>query len=139
MGVKVEGLDELMKMLSKIENGEGIKQAMGRACMLVQGDAQEMAPKGDSGRLKGSIDFDVKGSGSAVEGIVYTNLEYAPYVEFGTGIHAEKGGRSTPWCYQDDNGDWHYTKGQKPKKFMRPALKKNRDKIKSILGEGLLK
>jgi hypothetical protein len=60
-------------------------------------------------------------------------------VEFGTGLFAEEGGRQdVPWCYQDDEGEWHSTSGMKPNPFMRPALNENREEIKRILQEGIL-
>lgn len=60
------------------------------------------------------------------------------YVEFGTGIHAEKGdGRKTGWFYVDDKGEGHYTRGNKPHPFLRPALTKNRTKIKEIIAKRL--
>lgn len=57
-------------------------------------------------------------------GTVTANVFYAVYVEYGTGIYAENGrGRSTPWTYQDDDGNWwHNVRGQKPNPFMRRAL-----------------
>ena len=71
-------------------------------------------------------------------GTVFTPLEYAPYVEYGTGLFAEKGGRKdVPWHYQDDKGEWHSTSGQKPQPFMRPALNENREEIMRIIKEAL--
>jgi HK97 gp10 family phage protein len=65
-------------------------------------------------------------------------LEYAPYVEFGTGLFAENGGRTdVPWCYQDDEGNWHTTSGMKPQPYMRPALEENRNEIINILKEAI--
>ena len=60
-------------------------------------------------------------------------------VEYGTGLFAETGGRvDVPWSYQDDEGNWHTTSGQKPQPFMRPALDENRAKIKQIIKEGII-
>ena len=72
-------------------------------------------------------------------GIVFTPLEYAPYVEYGTGLFAENGAgrKDVPWNYQDDKGEWHSTRGQKPQPFMRPALNENRTEIIRIIKEGL--
>jgi HK97 gp10 family phage protein len=74
-----------------------------------------------------------------LEGVVFTPLEYAPYVEFGTGLFAEAGDgrKDVPWMYQDDKGDWHSTSGMKPRPYMRPALDENREEIKRILKEGI--
>jgi HK97 gp10 family phage protein len=95
------------------------------------------APKG-TGELRRSITSKVDEEGGDLVGIVYTPLEYAPYVEYGTGLFAEEGGRKdVPWHYQDDEGEWHTTSGQHPQPFMRPALNENREQIIRILKEGM--
>lgn len=133
--IKFEGVDELMKTIDKLANTEQIKDALGRACAVVERSAKQKAPK-DNGELRRSITSDV----NDLQGIVYTPLEYAPYVEYGTGLFAEEGGRTdVPWCYRDDSGEWHSTSGQKPQPFMRPALDENREQILRILKEGFSK
>lgn len=127
--VKVEGLDAILEKIEGIANGEDIIQRLGIACALVERTAKELAPK-DNGELRRSITSKVEGT----QGIVFTALEYAPYVEYGTGLFAEEAGRQdVPWCYQDDEGEWHSTSGQKPQPFMRPALNQNRAQILKIL------
>lgn len=127
--VKVEGMDKILAKLEDIANGEDIIQRLGIACALVERAAKELAPK-DNGELRRSITSKVEGT----EGIVFTSLEYAPYVEYGTGLFAEEAGRKdVPWCYQDEEGEWHSTSGQKPQPFMRPALNQNRAEILKIL------
>ena len=59
--------------------------------------------------------------------------EYAPFVEFGTGIYAESGnGRKTPWAYQDLNGNWYWTRGMKAREHLRPAFNENLDRLKEL-------
>ena len=49
-------------------------------------------------------------------------------------LFAENGnGRQTPWKYQDDDGNWHTTKGQHPQPFMRPALSENKQNILRVV------
>ena len=65
---------------------------------------------------------------------------YAPYVEYGTGIFASEGnGRDTPWSYQDDEGNWHTTVGQKPQPFLKTALDKQKKNVIKIFKETLQK
>lgn len=110
-----------------------ITKAMANACAMVRNDAVSLAPH-RTGTLQRSIDFEVSTEGT--EGIIYTNLEYAPYVEVGTGIYATKGGgRDTPWAYQDADG-WHITRGMRARPFMEPALQQNTSKIAECF-EGL--
>ena len=134
MSIEFEGLAEVLAMLEKPVNPQKLEQALTNACLLVERAAKEKAPKGN-GELRRSIASKVENG----EGFVYTPLEYAPYVEYGTGLFAEDGGRTdVPWHYQDDQGEWHTTSGQKPQPFMRPALDENREEIMRILREGLL-
>lgn len=101
-------------------------QAMVAACSQVQETAVSKAPK-DTGNLARSIDFDVEDDGK--EGVVFSNAEYAPYVEIGTGIHSSKGtGRQTPWRYRGSHG-WVTTDGNEPQPFMQPALDENKSSI----------
>lgn len=134
LNIEVEGLD----ILDDLIDMQQIQRAVGKACALVERTAKQKAPK-DTGALRRSITSEVEREGNEIVGTVFTPLEYAPYVEFGTGLFAESGGRKdVPWCYQDDKGEWHSTSGQKPQPFMRPALNENREQIKRIIGEAIL-
>lgn len=131
--IEFNSFEELNEKLEKLVDKKKIEAALEKACALVERDAKTKAPKGN-GELRRSIASRVED----LRGIVYTPLEYAPYVEYGTGLFAEEGGRlDVPWCYQDDEGNWHSTSGQKPQPYMRPALNENRERIKKILMEGL--
>ena len=133
--IKFEGLDKVLDKLDKISSTANVEAALGTCCAIVERSAKQLAPK-DNGELRRSITSKVEGQ----VGIVFTPLEYAPYVEYGTGLFAEEGGRmDVPWSYQDDEGEWHSTSGQKPQPFMRPALNNNISLIKQILKEELTK
>lgn len=131
--IRFEGLEEVLSAIENIGDVQKLENALGRACALVERAAKLKAPKGN-GDLRRSITSKVENG----EGIIFTPLEYAPYVEYGTGLFAEEGGRKdVPWCYQDDRGEWHSTSGQHPQPFMRPALNENRAEILRILKEAL--
>jgi HK97 gp10 family phage protein len=133
MSIEFEGLDNIVDKLDGLLDEQKVNAALGKACALVERSAKQKAPKG-IGELRRSITSKVENG----VGIVFTPLEYAPYVEFGTGLFAEEGGRKdVPWCYQDDKGEWHTTSGQHPQPYMRPALNENREEIKRILLKGL--
>lgn len=135
MSISLEGLDDIYKRLKKVKDTSKFEANLGKACLLVERAAKEKAPKG-VGDLRRSIESEVKN----LEGHIFTPLEYAPYVEFGTGLFAENGGRTdVPWCYQDEEGEWHSTSGMKPQPFLRPALEENRENILRLLKEGLTK
>ena len=138
MSIKLEGLDEVLEAIEVFDEAE-LKRALGKACAIVERSAKQKAPKG-TGELRRSIASKVESNGTDIVGVVYTPLEYAPYVEYGTGLFAEEGGRQdVPWSYQDDEGKWHTTSGQHPQPYMRPALNENRAEILRLLAEALTK
>ena len=130
MEVKITGLTELTQKLDSLLD---INDGMKKCCALVERSAKEKVPV-QTGELRRSITSKVENNGLEITGTIYTPLEYAPYIEYGTGLFAEEGGRPTPWCYQDDKGEWHTTSGQPPQPYMRPALNENRTTILEILG-----
>lgn len=134
MSIRLEGIDEVLKLLDEKGNID-LTLPLGKACALVEAAAIQKAPKG-TGELRRSITSKTEGN----KGIIYTPLEYAPYIEYGTGLFAENGNgrKDVPWRYQDDKGEWHSTRGMKPQPYMRPALNENRDKIIEILKEGII-
>ena len=133
--IEFEGLDEVLEEIESLADTGELEATLGKACALVERSAKELAPK-DTGALRRSITSKVEGT----EGIIYTPLEYAPYIEYGTGLFAENGGRAdVPWNYKDDKGEWHSTSGIKPQPFMRPALNQNRENIIRLIKEGMTK
>ena len=137
MSAQFQGLDEVLNSLEELADEEKFMAALGKACALVERSAKQNAPK-DTGALRRSITSEVEKNGTDIVGVVYTPLEYAPYVEYGTGLFAENGGRTdVPWNYQDDEGEWHSTSGMHPRPYMRPALNENREQIKRIIKEGI--
>ena len=133
MTIEFKGLDGLTKKLDGITDPTLINAALGKACALVERSAKIKAPK-DTGELRRSITSKVEDG----EGMVFTPLEYAEYVEYGTGLFAEQGGRTdTPWTYKDDKGEWHTTSGQPPQPFLRPDLAEHRDQRIRIIKEGI--
>lgn len=135
MEITVENVDALIEKLDKMANGENTKKALQKACAKVEAEAKKNAPKG-TGELRRSITSKVEDD----KGTVYTPLEYAPYVEYGTGLFAEGGNgrQDVPWHYKDDKGEWHTTSGMKPQPYMRPALDDNREEILRIIMEALI-
>ena len=136
MSIELKGLEDVEVMLDSVTDPAKIYKALGKACALVERSAKQKAPKGD-GALRRSITSKV--DRIEQQGQVYTTLEYAPYVEYGTGLFAEDGnGREdVPWHYKDEKGEWHTTSGMSPQPYMRPALNENRTEIIRILKEGI--
>jgi HK97 gp10 family phage protein len=123
------------KVLSAITEAEN--RALEGVGEFIKGRAKLLAPV-DDGNLRSSINHVVDNKGARV--VIGTNVEYAPYQEFGTGRHAEKGGgRQGGWLYKDPKtGKTVFTYGNKPQPFMRPAAEENKGQI-TKLAESLLK
>lgn len=139
MSIEIEGINELLSEFKELGDLKNFESGLKKACAIVERAAKQKAPKG-TGELRRSITSKVEQNGNEIQGVVFTPLEYAPYVEFGTGLFAESGGRQdVPWNYQDDKGEWHSTSGMKPQPYMRPALNENREEILRILKEGISK
>lgn len=83
------GADRLIakcRRLASKKTGEDIvlRAVHNAAIKVVQADARRLVPVRD-GELRTSIKTRAKMDGDKAIGEVYTNLHYAPYVEFGTG------------------------------------------------------
>lgn len=112
---------------------EAVAKALETIGRVAERYAKELAPV-DTSRLRNSISHETD------DDTVYvgTNVEYAPYVELGTGKFAEGGGgRPTPWSYQDDKGNWHTTNGMKPQPYLKPAIENHLDEYKQYLKDEL--
>lgn len=93
-------------------------RALEKCGLVAEGYAKRLCPV-DTGNLRNSISHKVDTEEPAA--YIGTNVSYAPYVELATGIYAE-GGRPTPWVYQDANGNWHWTRGNRAHPFLKPAV-----------------
>lgn len=110
-------------------------RALERCGTQAEGYAKGYA-KDLTSRLKNSITHQVNDDEMSV--IIGTDVEYGVYQELGTGIYAEGGGgRPTPWVYQDEKGNWHYTRGNKAHPFLKPALADHTQTYKNIFEDEL--
>ena len=124
-----------------VDNSEAFKKklnsaflaALERCGMQGEGYSKDLVPV-DTGNLRNSISYRV----DAKEKKTYigTNNEYAPYVELGTGKYAE-GGRKDPWVYQDTEGKWHHTNGQRAQPYLKPAVANHKQTYRNIIEDAL--
>lgn len=132
-------IENLDKLISKLEKLDDVNQAMEQACILVENEAKIKCPV-DNGLLRNSITHYIEDNPNELVGVVGTNVEYAPYVEFGTGIYSSlENGRQDRWKYKDAKGEWHSTIGQHPQPYLQPALEENRRKIEKMFKEQIKK
>lgn len=155
------GADRLIAKCRKLASkqvGEDIvlRAVHNAAKKVVQADAKLRVPS-NGGELRNSIKTRVKMEGDKAIGEVYTNLHYAPYIEFGTGPkgQASHAGispdvnvsyRSSPWFVHEDQidvGPYHFQKigefykmyGQAAQPYLYPALKENHDRISNNISK----
>ena len=116
-------LDDIAK-----DSKKEIENAVEKGAMIISNEAKARCPV-DTGALRGSIHTDVAWESNTCVGIIGTNLEYAPYIEYGTGIYNVNGnGRQTPWVYKSPKDDkFYYTHGMMAQPFMFPALYAKKD------------
>jgi HK97 gp10 family phage protein len=137
MTIVVKGMPELINNLRELE--VNIPYALGEAGRYsmeanVEAPAKERCPV-DTGLLRTSIHTMVtRVTGNHVTVQTGTNVVYAPYVEFGTGIYAVSGtGRQTPWIYEykgrKGTPGIRTTRGQKPQPFLTVAYEMNANRI----------
>ena len=112
---------------------DAVLRALERCGEQAEGYAKDLAPV-DTGNLRNSISHTVDEDEPAV--YIGSNTSYAPYVELATGIYAE-GGRPTPWVYQDENGNWHWTRGNKAQPFLKPAVADHPQTYSNIIKDEL--
>lgn len=146
------GLDDFYKTLDTLkENADKVaEQAVLTGAEKIRKQAVLLAPV-DTGELRQSIKTMSQKDGKTVKGIVYTNKEYAPYVEFGTGPTGEASDHSdvSPniavsykqkgWSYQDAEGNWHHTRGQPAQPFMYPAARDTKDQATKAVSDTFAK
>lgn len=147
--ITIKNIDTIKRRLHSYSRID-LTDKMNKATTLVHGQAKSLAAV-DTGNLAGSIHMEVKSKGRNIVGRVFTNVEYAPFVEFGTGIKGNgsypyevKGlnltYRDTPWVYSPDGGDtFYHTEGQIAQPFMYPSLHDNKDNIKKMFAEEIKK
>ena len=113
---------------------EACIRALERCGNQAEGYAKDLCPV-DTGNLRNRISHKVDKSEPAA--YIGTNVEYAPYVEFGTGRYSSVGG-GTPkdkWFYIGDDGKGHIGRPQKPRPFLKPAVADHAQTYRNIIND----
>lgn len=135
MKITVKGLSELQKQLNKATNMTEYGKSLRMGCLLVKTDAKARLLNGHSvtGRLARSISTKVEGiSKTSAKGTVFSNVEYAPYEEFGTGARGKAS--YDPSLPSTPSGLTFSQKlGRPAHPFLRPALQSKTPIIEKLL------
>jgi len=120
---------------AQIDIPQALAKGLEQACLVVERAAKMEAPV-QTGTLRSSISHKVSIGSS--EGVIGSTVDYAPYVEIGTGIYSSMGGgRQGGWVYYDASGERHFTMGSHPHPFLKPAMDNNLSAIMKCF-EGLI-
>ena len=114
----IEGLDELLEKLSNLGGDvkKSTKKGLHRGAKKIQMQAKLLAPV-DTGQLRNSIKTSARETEDGAEAKVYTNVEHAPYVEFGTGQRGASSHIERP-----EGVSYNYRHlGQRAQPYMSPA------------------
>lgn len=98
-----------------------VHSAVEGGCALIEAPAKEYCPV-DTGALQSSISTTVEDLDSGVRGSVGPHMDYAAFVEFGTGER----GAASPGA---GTGPYGSRPGMPAQPYMRPALDENRDNV----------
>lgn len=158
---EVKGYKELAVTLDKISTQVSDTKFVNDAGIFVRDQAVLLAPK-DSGHLQQNIKYESESTDDGIIGRVYTDVEYATFVELGTGkrgamnhsgispnvhptytmspwwIHESQIDPSVAeryhWFYIDTpDGRFYQCNGQPANPFMYPALHENEELVMDIL------
>ena len=130
MSVKVTVKDYTKDVLSDLQR-QGL-QFVSEGGQAIRSEMASRAPV-RLGNLKGSIQVEAFVEDGIPTSETGPTAEYAPYVEYGTGIYAADGtGRKTPWRYKDEEGNWHTTSGQEAQPFAEPGFQAAQPQIKRL-------
>lgn len=141
MKIEFENDTELMLKLDSVQDID-LRKPLLKAGNDIENAAKENCNgrfADPTGTLKRSIRSELVGKNSIEVG---TNLEYAVYVEHGTGLYAFDGqGRAStpehpiPWTYRGSDGRFYTTYGQRPKPFLIPAFNSKKKNIMKYIKE----
>lgn len=154
----VHGLDNLISKLSALgaNANKCLDSAVMKAGLLVEGDAKDLCSAVDTGRLRNSIHTVIGGSADDYSykdnnendfsgafsstgedthvAIVGTNVEYAAYVECGTGQRGDASPSPPKYDGASYKADWE---GMEAQPFLWPALQQNKDEITKLISKEL--
>jgi len=161
----VKGEAKLIGNLSRVQAALVTDQYLRQAGQFVRAAAVLLCPA-DTGYLRQSIYLDIKEDGDTHSAEIFTNVQYARYVEFGTGMKGAENHSGIspnvtptytmrPWYIHESQIDprvaekYHFHKvygrngevfyecyGQPAQPFMYPALHDNERTVLNILKGG---
>jgi len=142
--VETTGLDETQANLQRAAaqlRGPGLEDAMKAATLAVTRDAKIFAPV-DTGRLRASIMPEVVQREMALEGVVGSNVSYAPFQELGTAPFWPPVAALEVWARRHGTSAFLVARaisrrGIKAIHYLQRAFDQNKAKIVELLKRGV--
>lgn len=136
ISAEIKGIDALMRKanMMAVSASSGLERALNRSAQQVVNDAKRKAPV-DSGLLRASLHITpAQKIGDDIVAKAGTNLEYAPYVEFGTGFRGSVSNENPR--VKSFAPNWS---GQFAQPFLWPALYQNQEKIQQNITKEVIR
>lgn len=144
-----EGLEELLAKLRGRDDllGKPMKRLMTDGALTLERATKENTPV-DTGRLRSGITREIDGSAIPLWGQVGTNVDYAPYVEFGTAAHwapisaTQPGGALEVWARRHGMNPaaiwWKIgIAGTKPREMFKKAFEGSQQAIQGLIDRAM--
>ena len=133
-GFKIEivGIDEAIQTFRRIndESANGIQKQIVKSGLIIETNAKKAAPS-DTGRLRSSIQTEIKNNGFTAQ--VFTDVNYAPFVEYGTRAHFPPPNALKGWARRHNMPGMEFIiarsinrRGTKARPFLFPAFEKEK-------------
>ena len=148
--MQILGLDSLTRKLTRQFMQQPMRRFFTRAAIAVQSGAKERAPV-DTGRLRSSLTYEIDPAALPTWAKVGTNVSYAPFMEYGTGLQTDgEGGTGRPhfpprnalnlWARRHNlpsgavvSAGIGMRGGLRPRRYLRGSFEANRDNIRAYL------
>lgn len=155
MGIDIDlkGIEDVLERLQALDGEQILRVArapMYRELEAIRQEATSNCPR-DTGELRQSIKTRTRLRDGELRGEVYTNKEYAIYVEMGTGPRGEASHEGvspelaaqvtynpTGW-YTTRKGVMRHTRGMPARPFLYPAVKAHEEGAKARIARTIIR
>lgn len=153
--IRLKGGLELQRDFSRLEagvRGDVLAKAALAGALVVEADAKAKVPRVSTTLMRSIHSEVVKQDADSAAVAIGTNVEYAPYVEFGTGVHGPKGAeivyRRKTRVIRKTRGGGRFVlihdrtirhPGMKPKPYLMPAFEAKSEQAGKDIAEAVWK
>ena len=134
--VEIRGLEEAQRKAEQLVVemfGPPMLEAMRDSALYVERDAKRYAPV-DTGRLRASITPSIRSDATGVQGVIGSNVVYAPYMELGTRPHWPPISALETWARRHNTSAFVVARaiamrGTKARRYLQRAIEDNARRI----------